>query len=957
MAIIVQFGCPPVSRRPACTATVLLLMAALLAHPSATGAAGDAGFETAAAPVAAAVAVADLSAALRGGPTAVCGEALNPANCQAWDKSSFLGLASTGHASSQFAVADNFTPSVSGSIASVCWWAFYGTGSEAAPEPGVFKVRLFADAGGVPAAAPLDTFTTGIDATVSRGPHIFPTFFVYRAVLSRPVAVQAGSCYWLEVTSSSVGASGGAFRWLTTASGGDDIVFQSRGTDTYALSDIRFGRMAWCVNLLQGPVDCQTVFPPANDFCAAAVDLEAGQVIAGANFLGDVDAVPPCGLKIVDGPGVWYRVDTIAGVRYTASTCGLTDFDTALHVLCGNCGSLEPVACDAAACGDGSAEVSWISPASGSYYLLVYGENGGQGSFEVVLTSEPSIDDPVTCEPCAVSGASAAIVESEYASCGSSVNGSCANAVAATVGSTHGGSIYALGGVHDVDVWRFTLPTAATINIRIEAQFPPRYRLTSGPCGSMTELVVDTGETCSSDVMLSLPLAAGQHQLWITVVEFDHLPCGANNDYVLRITDAAAEIPANDVCFAADELEPGGRVMGTNRFANPDPKPPCAANVIEGASVWYHIAGQPGMRYTASTCGAGTFDTILNVYCGDDCESLVALACNDDGANCPNQRSEATWVSGAVQDFWILVHGSDGQQGDFELTLDAQPTADPPTACVLCNVDPLASPVQEADLFVCGPDSNRTCAEAELLTIGLPHGGTIDASMGARDEDVWWFTLAAESTVVIDLQAEFPPWYELSAGPCDGPPVLVSSGAGVVCDPAPIAEQLLPAGDYSLRVTTPAFEGLACGTFNSYLLEVSATATPVGACCRGSGRCALETEDACVPFVCNVADWLPPSFEGCYGDADGNGVVNSGDRGFISANQGQTGPGLICQFDMDGNGVINAGDRGFVSAAAGLCPALPDWMNGSGLNHGVPDPRFPASYAGDGTLCQDVTCP
>jgi hypothetical protein len=902
--------------------------------------------------------VMDVDAGLRGGPTAVCNEALNPANCQAWDKSSFLGLPSTGHNVNQFAVADNFVPAVSGNITDVCWWAFFGSGSEAAPEPGVFSIRLFADAGGVPEPAPLDSFTTGVDATLMRGPHVFPTFFVYHADLSRPVAVDAGSCYWIEITSPSLGASGGAFRWLTTNAGaGDDVVLQSRGSAHYTLSDIRFGRMAWCFNLAQAPVVCQTVFPPDNDQCATAEPLEAGQVIAGANYLGDVDAVRPCGLKIVDGPGVWYRVEAIPGIRYTASTCGLADFDTAVHVYCGTCGDLRPVACDDAACGDGTAEASWIPDSAETYYVLVYGENGSQGSFDLVLTTEPSINDPVVCEACPVSATSAQIIEDEYATCGTSTNSSCATASAATLGATHGGSIYASNAIHDVDVWRFTLPAPATVNIRIHAQFPPRYRLTSGPCDSMAQQVLSTGETCSDEVMISLPLSAGQHQLWVTVVEFDYLPCGSYNDYVLQITDVTSEIPVNDVCPSATELVPGNSVAGTNRFANPDPKPPCASNAIEGASVWYRVAGQPGMRYTASTCGAGTFDTILNVYCGADCESLIALACNDDGANCPNQRSEATWVSGGAQDFWILVHGSEGQEGEFELLLTSEPTAEPATPCTVCDVDPFAADVQEADLFICGPDSNRTCADAEPLIPGLVHGGTIDASMGSRDEDVWRFTLAAESSIVINLDAEFPPYYELYAGACDGPPVLVSSGGGVVCDPAPIADLLLPANEYSLVVTTPAFEGLACGTFNSYLLRVAASVTPVGACCREHGRCAIETEAACVRFVCDVAALLPPSFEGCYGDADGNSVVNSGDRGFISANQGQTHPQLLCQFDMDGNGVINAGDRGFISAAAGLCEPLPDWMNGSGLNHGVPDPRFSATYGGDGTTCETVACP
>jgi hypothetical protein len=92
-------------------------------------------------------------------------------------------------------------------------------------------------------------------------------------------------------------------------------------------------------------------------------------------------------------------------------------------------------------------------------------------------------------------------------------------------------------------------------------------------------------------------------------------------------------------------------------------------------------------------------------------------------------------------------------------------------------------------------------------------------------------------------------------------------------------------------------------------------------------------------------------------DADGNGVVNAGDRGHISANIGNTDPISLCLFDLDGNSVINAGDRGVVNANVGLCTPLPDFQNGSGLNHGVPDTRFPATFNGLGTTCDVVVCP
>jgi hypothetical protein len=140
--------------------------------------------------------------------------------------------------------------------------------------------------------------------------------------------------------------------------------------------------------------------------------------------------------------------------------------------------------------------------------------------------------------------------------------------------------------------------------------------------------------------------------------------------------------------------------------------------------------------------------------------------------------------------------------------------------------------------------------------------------------------------------------------------------------------------------------------------------TPIpcgGACCLASVCSDVANEAECLAqsYVCDLEALLPPSFTGCYGDADGNGAVNAGDRGFISAAIGASMPDLVCQFDMDGNGFVNAADRGFVSASIGLCGPLPNYMNGSGLNSAGdgPDSRFPrGTYAGNGTSCATTTC-
>jgi Zn-dependent metalloprotease len=131
-----------------------------------------------------------------------------------------------------------------------------------------------------------------------------------------------------------------------------------------------------------------------------------------------------------------------------------------------------------------------------------------------------------------------------------------------------------------------------------------------------------------------------------------------------------------------------------------------------------------------------------------------------------------------------------------------------------------------------------------------------------------------------------------------------------------------------------------------------------GACCA-DGVCQDVLAEHCgSSFSCDVSEHQPPTFAGCYADADGNGVVNAADRGAVSANIGQTVAVLVCLYDMDGNGVVNAADRGVVSANIGRCEPLPDYQNGSGLNSGAPDVRFGlATFLGAGTTCETEACP
>src|SRR3989344_4049433 len=100
-------------------------------------------------------------------------------------------------------------------------------------------------------------------------------------------------------------------------------------------------------------------------------------------------------------------------------------------------------------------------------------------------------------------------------------------------------------------------------------------------------------------------------------------------------------------------------------------------------------------------------------------------------------------------------------------------------------------------------------------------------------------------------------------------------------------------------------------------------------------------------FICDVRNYLPQSEDYCLADLNGDGLVNNNDNGFLSANVGQTSAEAICRYDLNGDGrVSKSGDRPIISANLGLCTALPDYQDGSGLNGGVADFRFPRCWDG-----------
>ncbi|MCB0754868.1 MAG: T9SS type A sorting domain-containing protein, partial [Flavobacteriales bacterium] len=133
--------------------------------------------------------------------------------------------------------------------------------------------------------------------------------------------------------------------------------------------------------------------PPVNNECANAITLECGDALIGTNVDATTVGQPTgfCGTT-PGGPGVWYSF-VGNGFNATVSTCGSngTLLDTKLNVYTGSCGSFSCQGGNDDGCGARSSVT--ISPTvdGQTYYVLVTGFGGAEGTFDISLDCDVDV--------------------------------------------------------------------------------------------------------------------------------------------------------------------------------------------------------------------------------------------------------------------------------------------------------------------------------------------------------------------------------------------------------------------------------------------------------------------------------------------------------------------------------------------------------------------------------------
>lgn len=138
-----------------------------------------------------------------------------------------------------------------------------------------------------------------------------------------------------------------------------------------------------------------------------------------------------------------------------------------------------------------------------------------------------------------------------------------------------------------------------------------------------------------------------------------------------------AQVPLNDDCVNATVINPRDPtpLLGDTTLATFDSARENVCNATTTApGLWYKFYSyNASVEVTATTCNNGTsFDTLLSVFVGNDCNSLSCVRSNDDGFCIRNeQASTVTFLTQPNQTYWIVAQGFRTSKGFFHLTVSA----------------------------------------------------------------------------------------------------------------------------------------------------------------------------------------------------------------------------------------------------------------------------------------------
>ena len=333
----------------------------------------------------------------------------------------------------EFFVAEDFVPATDGAISQLCWQGgYFDFGPRVDCHDEVtgnrFQITYFADDGGMPGDAlviftqeQLGTPLTVFDP-VRTGALIANRVdeFEYTAThAGAPVPVQAGECYWVEISNlveTADPASTCVWVWETSGDGNERAMLDN-DDDGYDMADAIGDDLALCLDVPLGDPSSCVPPPPANDMCAEAEQITDNAIFAFDNTTAGTDGnrhalCQASGENQIEAD-VWYCWTAPCTDVAVVWSCDLTDLDTRIAVYDGcaadNCPPTDAdlLACNDDRCGSIAAprqSLVTFNAVQGSSYLirvgLYPGARRGAGSFSVSCGPPPNANCPGAGDCC-----------------------------------------------------------------------------------------------------------------------------------------------------------------------------------------------------------------------------------------------------------------------------------------------------------------------------------------------------------------------------------------------------------------------------------------------------------------------------------------------------------------------------------------------------------------------------
>src|SRR5438876_863552 len=451
----------------------------------------------------------------------------------------------------------------------------------------------------------------------------------------------------------------------------------------------------------EGVAACQgeALAPALAGSCSSPTVLPAQGGTFGGATSGTSALAGSCGSSSTAPERVYQWTPTASGTA-TIPTCGAgTTFDTVLYLRSGSCaGGLEVAAgCNDDACFNaiGLFRASRLTPtvtAGQTYYIVVDGYGGAQGTFSLTVT--PPVASTTTTTP------------TNSSTTTTTPTGACASptpipAAGGTFSGTTSGTSTLEGscgssGASPERIFQWTPAVSGTATIQTcgaGTTFDTQLYLRSGSCAGGPEVGCND-DACPNATGLNrasrlTPTVTAGQTYYIVVDGYN----GAQGTFSLTVmppgaTTTTTTLPGGGGCSSPMVLPASGGTVSGATSGTSALVGSCGSSGISPERVYQWTPAVSGTA-TIQTCGAGTtFDTVLYLRSGACAGGPeMAAGCNADActnAIGPYRPSRLTPTVTAGQTYYIVVDGYGGAQGIFSLAVTppastTTTTADPPT--------------------------------------------------------------------------------------------------------------------------------------------------------------------------------------------------------------------------------------------------------------------------------------